>query len=450
MKISFYGACREVTGSCILVETGKTKFLVDCGLFQEKDSEFRNRVSFGFDPFDVDFVLLTHAHIDHCGRIPKLFKEGFMGEVYCSYPTVDLANQMLLDSAKVFAIRENGVPIYFPADVERAMTGFKPVPYGKEYSINSDIRIRLKDAGHILGSAIFEVWIKEDGVEKKLVFSGDLGNPPAPIVKDPDFIDGADFVFIESTYGNKVHMPRGEGRKMLKERIVEAIENNGVLIMPVFALERTQEMIMELKSIFEKGDIKSIPVILDSPLASRATNTYKKYESFFDEEARAIAKKKKDLFYFDNFKITKKKGDQNNFLKHRGAKIVMAGSGMCEGGRVLNYLKKYLPKKETQVLIVSFQAEESLGRKIMEGEKDLKIGDKKVRVRAKVSKIQAFSSHADGQKSINWLQKIKTPLPKKVFVVHGEEESASEIAERINQEMGIECIIPSYGEEYVL
>ncbi|MDD4409198.1 MAG: MBL fold metallo-hydrolase [Candidatus Pacebacteria bacterium] len=450
MKVSFHGACREVTGSCILVETSDVKFIVDCGLFQDEDSEFRNMISFDFNPFDIDFVLLTHAHVDHCGKIPKLFKEGFMGNVYCSYPTVDLANQMLLDSAKVFTMREGGTPLYFPSDVEKAIENFKAVPYDQEYSITNNIRIRLKDAGHILGSAIFEVWIREGKREVKLVFSGDLGNPPAPIVKDTDLIDGADYVFIESTYGDKVHLSRDNGRKLLEEKIIEGIKNDAVMIMPVFALERTQEMIVELKRIFEKGHIKNIPVFLDSPLASRVTNVYKKYESFFDEEAKRISKKKKDLFYFENFKISKKKGDQASFLKHSGAKFVMAGSGMCDGGRVLDYLKKYLPKKNTELLIISYQAENSLGRKLMEGESEVDIGKKRVRVRANVSKIQAFSSHADSLKLVDWIGEIKKPNPKTIFINHGDGISSEVLSNNIKEKFDLNTLIPDYGEEYEL
>jgi metallo-beta-lactamase family protein len=450
MKISFHGACREVTGSCILVETNEMKFLVDCGLFQDKESGFKNIASFSFDPFDIDFVLLTHAHVDHCGKIPKLFRDGFVGEVYCSYPTVELANQMMLDSAKVFLYREEESPIYFPSDVEKAIANFKPVPYDQEFSINSNVRIRLKDAGHILGSAIFEVWVREGNKETKLVFSGDLGNPPAPIVRDTDPVEGADYVFVESTYGNKVHIPRDEGRKVLKEKIAEAIENEGVIIMPVFALERTQEMIIELKTLFEKGELKSIPVLLDSPLANRVTNVYKKFHSFFDEESRKISKKKGDIFYFDNFKIAKKKGDQKNFTKNGGARMVMAGSGMCDGGRVLEYLKKYLPKKNNKVLIVSFQAEDSLGRKLIEGAQEVKIGEKRVKVGAEIVKIQAFSSHADGPKMLEWMGHTKKPSPKKVFVIHGEEESSIELANAIGQKLGLDTVIPEYGKSYEL
>lgn len=448
MKISFHGACREVTGSCIMVETEDTKFIVDCGLFQDNESKFKNSVFSGFDPLDIDFVLLTHAHIDHCGRIPKLYKEGFRGNIYCSEPTIELANQMMLDSAKVFMARESMTPIYFLSDVEDVMSCFTSVPYGQEFSINKNVRIRLNDAGHVLGSAIFEVWIKEGKEEKKLVFSGDLGNPPTPILKDTEFIEGADYVFVESTYGTKTHIPRKEGIARLKEKIVEIIGKQGVIMLPVFALERTQEMIVELKSIFEKGDVKDIPVFLDSPLALRVTNIYKRYQNYFDKKKKKGLNKKEDLFYFNNFKIAKKKGDQKKFLRIPGPKIVMAGSGMCDGGRIVDYLKKYLSKKENELLIISFQAENSLGRQLADGAKDIKIGDKRIKVRANVSKIQAFSSHADHPKIMSWIKKIKNPLPQGVFVVHGEEESSLGLADSISNELKLNAIVPNYNEDY--
>lgn len=449
MKISFLGACREVTGSCILVETENKKFLVDCGLFQDNESRFKNYLSFKVNPFDIDFVLLTHAHIDHCGRIPKLFKNGFMGKVYCSPATVDLANQMLLDSAKVFSFDRCNAPIYYASDVEIAIDNFEGIQYGKDYAIDKDIRIRLSDAGHILGSAIFEVWIKENGIEKKLVFSGDLGNPPAPIVKDTEFIDSADFVFIESTYGDKIHVSREEGRKLLKENILESIKSKGVLIMPVFALERAQEMVLELKMLFESENILNMPVLLDSPLASRVTNIYKQYSNYFDEESKKLFNKKKDIFYFNNFKIAKKRGDQDMFFKYKGPKLIMAGSGMCEGGRIMNYLKKYLPIKNTKLLIIAFQAEDSLGRRLLEGEKEVEIDRKKIKVGANVVKVQTFSSHADSVKLVKWLSCFKKK-PNIVFIGHGEEDSSLALSKKIKNDLGLNTIVPEYDKEYEL
>jgi len=450
MKITFCGACREVTGSCILVETKNTKFLVDCGLFQDDNSKIKNSYSFPFNPLEIDFVLLTHAHTDHCGRLPKLYKEGFRGNIYATSATIDLAEQMMIDSAKVFLTDQDISPIYFPSDIEGTMTCFSVVPYGQNFSINKEVRIKLSDAGHILGSAIFEVWIKEDELEKKLVFSGDLGNPPAPIVKDTEFVDGADFVFIESTYGIKTHEDRSVGRAKLKEEILETIKNRGILLIPVFALERTQEIIFELKNIFENRKVRNVPVFLDSPLAVRVTEIYKKYSGLFDDEAKRIAPKKSDLFSFDGFKMTRKKGDSLSFGKLPEPKIVLAGSGMCNGGRILDHLKNDLPNAKNRVLIISFQVENSLGRHLADGDKEVVIGEKKVKVRASVSKTEAFSSHADFPRILKWIQKIKNPRPKNVFVIHGDEDYSVESAELLNREAGVETIVPEYGKTYDL
>lgn len=451
MKVSFCGACREVTGSCILVETSDFKFIVDCGLFQDDKSKVKNTYRFPFDPLDIDFVLLTHAHTDHCGRLPKLCKEGFCGNIYATSATIELAEQMMADSAKVFLSDDDIAPIYFPSDVESTMKYFSAVPYGKEYSINKNVRIRLSDAGHILGSAVFEVWVKEEGEEIKLVFSGDLGNDNAPIVKDTELIEGADYVFIESTYGVEKHELRSVGRKKLKEEIEEVVKNKGTLIIPVFALERTQEMIFEIKDLFENGGVRNIPVFLDSPLAVRVTDIYKRHTNLFDDDVKKlVGHKKDDIFSFDSFKMTRKKGDSLKFNRMSNPKIVMAGSGMCNGGRVLDYLKKNLPDSNNRLFIISFQVEGSLGRRLAEGEKNVLIGDKKVKVRANVSKTRAFSSHADFPKILNWVSKIKNPLPRNIFVIHGEEESSIDSARLLKESLNLDAIVPEYGKHYEL
>ncbi|MCK9578104.1 MBL fold metallo-hydrolase [bacterium] len=451
MKVSFCGACREVTGSCILIETESEKFLVDCGLFQDDRSKMKNAYRFPFDPLEIDFVLLTHAHTDHCGRLPKLVKDGFCGNIYATPATIDLAEQMMLDSAKVFLSNEDINPIYFSSDIEATMNFFSPVSYGQEYSINKNIRIRLCDAGHILGSAIFEVWVKEKGKETKLVFTGDLGNANAPIVKDTEFIDGADYVFIESTYGLEKHETREIGRKKLREEILETIKEKGVLVIPVFALERTQEMIFELRNLFESGGVRKIPVFLDSPLAVRVTDIYKKYTNLFDDDIKRIVKHKKDdVFNFDSFKMVRKKGDSIKFQRVQNPKIIMAGSGMCNGGRVLEHLKNNLPIRNNRLFIISFQVEGSLGRSLAEGEKNIIIGEKKVKVRSSVNTTRAFSSHADFPKISDWLSKIKNPHPCNVFVIHGEEENSINMANKLKESYKINTIVPEYGKYYEL
>ncbi|HOF44791.1 MAG TPA: MBL fold metallo-hydrolase, partial [Candidatus Pacearchaeota archaeon] len=306
MKISFNGACKEVTGSCILIETGSTKFLVDCGMFQGK-SYYKNIEDFPFDPEDIDFVLLTHAHLDHCGRLPKIFMEGFRGRIYSTLPTRDLAEIILLDALNVSRIEKKPFvhPLCQEGDIKQLMRFFTCLDYGNKRKINDNIEIRLRDAGHILGSAIFEVWIKEDGITKKLVFSGDLGNMSNPIVKDHEFIDSADLLFIESTYGNRLHESKKMGETILIQEVKNTINKNGVLMIPVFSLERTQEMLYRLNSFFEEQKISGVNVFLDSPLAMKATNIYKQYIDFFDKEAKELIFKGDDIFDFKGFKMVK-------------------------------------------------------------------------------------------------------------------------------------------------
>jgi metallo-beta-lactamase family protein len=449
MKISFHGACREVTGSCILIESEDAKFLVDCGMFQG-DEEEKNLKDFSFDPKDIDFVLLTHAHLDHCGRLPKLFMDGFRGRIYSTAPTRDLTEIILLDALKIS--REEGkvfvAPLCTEADIFSLTKFFTCLEYGEEKKINDSVTVRLRDAGHVLGSSIFEVWLKEEDKEKKLVFSGDLGNPPAPIVKDPEFLSGADVVFVESTYGDRLHEPKDKGREVLKKKIGEIIEKQGVLMIPVFALERTQELLYELNNWVENQRIPYVPVFLDSPLAIRATGIYKKYPEFYDSEAKALAEKGDDLFDFKGLLMINNPSQSGVAERSIPPKIILAGSGMFEGGRIKGYLRKYLGDSSNTLLIISYQPEGSLGRKLINGEKVVEIEGKKIQVRAEVTPILSFSSHADQLTLLNWVDAIKNPKPKKVFIVHGEEKAGQSFATILKGVVKTDIIVPLYGSEY--
>jgi len=438
MKISFHGACKEVTGSCILIETGSTKFLVDCGMFQGK-SYYKNIEDFSFNPEDIDFVLLTHAHLDHCGRLPKIFMEGFRGRIYSTAPTRDLAEIILLDALNISRIEKKPFvhPLCQEGDIRHLMKFFTCLNYGKKRKINDDIEVRLKDAGHILGSAIFEVWIKEDGITKKLVFSGDLGNMPSPIVEDPEFVDGADLLFIESTYGNRLHESKEMGDAILIKEVKNTIAKKGTLMIPVFALERTQEILYRLNSFFEKEKIEGVNVFLDSPLAQKATNIYKRYIDFFDKEARDLMIKGDDIFDFKGFEMIK--GETEKVLNASTPKIILAGSGMFEGGKIGTYLKKYLSNPLATLLIVSFQVDGSLGKKIINGERKIKVDNKKIEINAKISTIFSFSSHSDHGMLFDWVTRAN---PKKIFVVHGEKDASTSLAESING------IVPEYNTIY--
>ncbi|GMX58462.1 MAG: MBL fold metallo-hydrolase [Candidatus Microsyncoccus archaeolyticus] len=442
MKISFHGACREVTGSCILVETGKTKFLVDCGMFQDKETYFKNE-TFNFNPKEIDFVLLTHAHVDHCGRLPKLYKDGFRGKVYSTEPTRRISEAMMMDSARVFLKEKEHSPLYFEKDVLGLLNQFSIINYNKEKVISPDVKIKLRDAGHVIGSAVFEIFAEN----KKIVFSGDIGNSSSPIVRNPEIIDGADYVFIESTYGATLHDSRDSGREKLKQAINETIKNNGVLMMPVFALERSQEMIYELKNLLVKGQIPSVPVYLDSPLAIQITDIYRDFFHLFDNEALSLMKKGEDVFDFRGLKYIRKPNQSRKISNTKGAKIVLAGSGMCEGGRIGDYLKRHLNSSKNKLVIVSFQVEGTLGNLLSSGASTVKIDKHSIKVKAEVVSIRSFSSHADQKQLVSWISTIKNPKPENVFIVHGEEESNLALNEKL-KEQGLKCTIPFYDKIY--
>lgn len=449
MKISFHGACREVTGSCILIESEDTKFLVDCGMFQGKEED-KNAEDFSFDPKDIDFVFLTHAHLDHCGRLPKLFMDGFRGRIYSTAPTRDLAEIILLDALKIS--REEGkvfsAPLCTEGDIFSLIKFFTCLSYGEQKKINESVSVRIRDAGHILGSAVFEVWLKDEGKEKKLVFSGDLGNPPAPIVKDPELISGADIVFVESTYGNRLHEPKEKGREVLKEKIEEIIEKQGVLMIPVFALERTQELLYELNGWAENQKIPYIPVFLDSPLAVKATGIYRRYPDFYDKEAKALIEKGDDLFDFKGLLMINNSSQAGVAGRSVPPKIILAGSGMFEGGRIKSYLKKYLGDSANTLLIISYQSEGSLGRRLLAGEKTVEIEGKKIQIKAEIYSILSFSSHADQLTLLNWVDAIKNPKPKKVFIIHGDQDASQSFASILKGVIKSDIIVPLYGSEY--
>jgi len=437
MKISFLGACREVTGSCILIESHSTKFLIDTGMFQGLNSYEKNMKDFTFDPKEIDFVLLTHAHLDHSGRLPKLYKEGFRGKVFATEATKDLVEIILKDSARIFE-KEMRPPLFNYNDVSNLMNLFECFNYSDEINIG-DIIVKLKDAGHILGSAIFEVFIEG----KKLVFSGDLGNHNSPIVRDTEFIDSADIVFTESTYGSKVHVGREIGREELFNNIKEIIENKAVLLIPCFSIERTQEILFEINNFVENKKIPFVNIFLDSPLAIKATHIYGNHKEFFDNESITLINSGDDIFDFDGFKKTKTIKDSRKILKAACPKIIIAGSGMCSGGRMPFYLKHYGKNKNNIVLLNSYQADGTIGRKL-ETKEDIFINNEKILINAKIRKISSFSSHADCIKLKKWILKMN---PKKVFINHGEEKESIALQKSLEKDVE-EVIIPELEKAY--
>jgi metallo-beta-lactamase family protein len=444
IKASFHGACREVTGSCTLVETSNSKFLVDCGMFQgPTDSKTKNTEKFSFNPQTIDFVLLTHAHVDHCGRLPKLFKEGFQGKIYSTSATKDLTEIILLDSIKIHREEEKN-PLYEEKDIEKIVKNFKAFSYYQKIEINESISLRMQDAGHILGSSIFEIWINDEGIEKKVVFSGDLGNPPAPIIKDPDFVKKGDILFIESTYGGRFHESKEKGAQIFKDIILDNFKRKATLIMPVFAMERSQEVLYQLNKLVENKIIPRISVFFDSPLAIRATEIYQKHSNLYDQEAEYLINSGDDIFDFPNLKFTKSRDESMEINHAHGPKIILASSGMCTGGRIPHHLKRNLDNPNNHVLFMSYQAQGTLGRELIEGAKNVIIHDKMIDVNCQITKTGSFSTHSDHNQLLNWLEKIKGL--QKVFIMHGEDLENKKLAEGIDA--SIKTTIPEYGKTY--
>lgn len=444
MRISFFGASQEVTGSCFLFDSGKTKILVDCGLFQcPRFCDLRSQEPFPFDVKEVKALFVTHAHIDHTGRIPKLVKEGFTGKIFSTPPTKELAELMLHDSLGVLEkeARHHEENIMFgEGDIAEAFKLWNAVPYGQVVDVG-DLRIKLLDSGHILGSAMIEIFSQG----KKILFTGDLGNPPTPLLNNPTEVRDANVLLIESTYGNRSHDERSERKTKLERVIEDTVQSKGVLMIPAFSLERTQELLAEIDDLLESGRVPRIPIFLDSPLAIKATAVYKKYESYFNKEAHAKIKSGEDIFKFPGLKFTLTTEESKQINEVRPPKIIIAGSGMSNGGRILHHEKRYLSDPNSTLLMVGYQAAGSLGRMLQDGAEEVTIHGDRILVRAKVKTLQGYSSHPDRDQLINFISKSKDTL-QKVFAIAGEPASALFVVQRVRDYFGISAEAPRYGD----
>lgn len=467
MNITFYGAARTVTGSCHMVDACGKKFLIDCGMFQGKLTEqMLNYEDFPFNLNEIDFVILTHAHIDHSGRIPKLYKQGYTGVVYATKATVDLCSIMLPDSGHIQekeiewvnkkrrrAGKKESEPIYTAQDGSDALKLFKALDYNETVVVNDDISFKLIDAGHMLGSSIVLLDLKENGEVKRLVFTGDLGNQDMPILNNPENIDRADYLVIESTYGNRLHGEIKDQSAEFIDIILKTIERGGNLIIPSFAVGRTQELLYEINKYIDlpgiKDKIKRIPVYVDSPLAVNATKIFEENPEFYDEEALRYLIKGDNPLDFENLHFIVTPEESKALNEDPTPKIIISASGMCEVGRIKHHLKHNLYRPESTVLFVGFQAEGTLGKKIMSGEKLVKIFGEEIAVNAEVRYLDAFSGHADKNGLINWIDKIKEK-PKNIFLVHGEYLGQQIFRSEILNRFGINAIIPNLEETFTL
>jgi len=461
VQLEFLGAAETVSGSCFLLRFGMYQVLVDCGMFHgPKELKERNYGSFPFNPLEIDAVILTHAHIDHSGLLPKLVKHGFRGPIYATEATVDLCTIMLPDSAHIQEAeveRKNRrlsrqgkpllEPIYTRAHADQTLEQFRPMVYDEVVEILPGLAIRMRDAGHILGAAIVEVWVEEEDSRIKLVFSGDIGNLDQPIVQDPTFLKDADYVIVESTYGTRLHQNRDNRRARLGEVVRETMAEGGNLLVPAFALGRTQDLLHELRNLLDAGEIPPIRVYVDSPLAVSATEIFRKHRSFFDFETRTMLEEGRSPFEFAGLHYVQSVEESKRLNTITGA-IIISASGMCDAGRIKHHLRHNLWRPQTGVLLIGYQAEGTLGRQLQDGAETVRIHGEQVKVKAKIHTITGFSAHGDQDALLRWLGEFDGV--KRVFVVHGEKQAAHEFAHEITDRLGLKTIVPRLDEVFEL
>lgn len=445
MRLTFHGAARTVTGSKYLLDCGPRRILVDCGIFQGERREEDRFNHLPFDPFEIDFVVITHGHLDHCGLLPLMAKEGWAGKVISTPATRDVARFILLDSAKQIARAYGDAEYSFSNDdVERTLALWHAVPYEKVHDLGDGISLRFHDAGHIIGSSSVEVAVRRDGQIKRVVFSGDVGRYDMPIIRDPAKIPGCEVLLIESTYGDRVH-DTAKNRDRLRDFVKEVAAKKGHLLIPAFAIGRTQALLYELNGLLERGQIPKVPVYLDSPLGIHVTNTYRRHEDCFDDDTKKLLRSGDAPFDFPTLTETAhwKEGAK---IDHRpGPAVVIAGSGMMNGGRILGHVKNLIDDPKTMILIVGFQAQGTLGRKLLEGAETIFVQGREIPVRATVKAINGFSAHADRDELCRWLGDFGTK-PETIFCTHGEAKACDALAATISDRFGIRPTAPAIGD----
>lgn len=468
MKIKFCGASSGVTGSCHLLTTENHKVLLDCGQFQGgKAQEALNYEPFPFDPKEVECVILSHAHIDHCGRIPLLVKRGFTGKIYCTDATADLLDVMLKDSGFIHekdaewkskraarAGKPPVEPLYTYEDAVKALEYVVPVLYDQQIEINDHMKIVFNDAGHILGSAITELWVVEDGRESKIVFSGDLGMMNRPILRDPTIIKKADYVIMETTYGNRNHPANSTSIKELLDIVLKTTRRGGTVVIPSFAVGRTQELIYEFNKFYEehseyKEEMDQLMVYVDSPMATTATEVFRKNAQVFDEETRDYILRGDNPLDFKNLKFTRSTAESQALNLDRNPKVIISASGMCEAGRIRHHLKHNLWDSKSSIIFVGYQAEGTLGKLLVEGGKDVVLFGEEIHVNAEIYNLEGFSGHADQDGLFSWLAGFRQK-PKQIFLVHGEEDSKKDFGKLISDKLGYDPVVVLGNSEFEL
>lgn len=468
MRIQFCGASTGVTGSCHLITTEHHKILLDCGQFQGgKAMDAMNYEPFPFDPAEIDYMVLSHAHIDHCGRIPLLIKRGFKGDIYCTDATADLLEVMLKDSGYIHekeaewknrknerAGRPLVEPLYTCNDAVESLKFVKPVLYDQLIELNPEMKIVFNDAGHILGSAITELWVTEGESVSKIVFSGDLGVMDRPILRDPTIIKKADYVIMETTYGNRLHPQNSMDVKSLMEIVIKTARRGGTVVIPSFAVGRTQELIYEFNRFYENNqeyqkDLENLMVYVDSPMATTATEVFKRNAQVFDDEMKEIITSGDNPLDFKNLRFTRSTEDSIALNHNDRPKVIISASGMCEAGRIRHHLKHNLWNPKASVIFVGYQAEGTLGRLLVEGAKEVTLFGEEIQVNAEIYNLEGFSGHADRDGLLMWLGGFQKE-PKHIFLVHGEPEAKEDFAQTVEQKLGYHPIVVQGNSEFVL
>ena len=468
MKIKFCGASSGVTGSCHLLTTENHKILLDCGQFQGgKAQEALNWEPFPFEPSEVECVILSHAHIDHCGRLPLLVKRGFTGKIYCTDATADLLDVMLKDSGYIHekdaewksrkaerAGKPPVEPLYTYDDALKALEYVEPILYDQQIQLNEDMKIVFNDAGHILGSAIIELWVREGDKESKIVFSGDLGMMNRPILRDPTIIKKADYVIMETTYGNRNHPENATSIKELLDIVLKTTRRGGTVVIPSFAVGRTQELIFEFNKFYEehseyKDELDKLMVYVDSPMATTATEVFRKNAQVFDEETKEYILKGDNPLDFKNLRFTRSTAESQGLNMDKTPKVIISASGMCDAGRIRHHLKHNLWDARSSVIFVGYQAEGTLGKLLVEGTKDVTLFGEAVHVNAEIYNLEGFSGHADQNGLFAWLAGFRQK-PKQVFLVHGEEDSKKDFGKLIAEKLGYDPVVVLGNSEFEL
>jgi metallo-beta-lactamase family protein len=465
IRLTFLGAAQNVTGSQYLVQSDKISFLVDCGLYQERELTGRNWGPFPFPPEKLEAVLLTHAHLDHCGLLPKLAREGFKQAIYCTSATSEITEIMLMDSGKIqeedadFKRRRHEkekrkgaypeVPLYTRDDAEAVYPLFSAVKYGQTVQIGDGAEATFYDAGHVLGSAMVRLKIEQNGEARTILFSGDVGRRNKPILNDPTFFEEADYVIVESTYGDRLLESPQDAANQLAETINSTVKRGGNIVIPSFALERSQELLYYLNQFLIEGRIPHLLVFVDSPMAVEVTGVFECHPELFDQEMRKLLRQQRSPFDFPGLELTGTVEESKAINHIKGSVVIIAGSGMCTGGRIKHHLVNNISREESTVLFVGYQAAGTLGRQIVDGAQRVRILGQYYPVKAKIAQLNGFSAHADRNGLLRWLSSLRKP-PRRVFITHGELDASQHLAGLIKSRHGWETMVPSYQEQVFL